>query len=68
MEYRKRVKVVIGQKPENRIRQVAMILTATFLVLGISDFLGSQSLEGKYSRPRKKGAVLSGSANKPSGY
>ncbi|MFZ5800512.1 MAG: hypothetical protein ACOY3D_03930 [Candidatus Omnitrophota bacterium] len=66
MQRRKRVKVIIGQKPQTRLRQAALILAATLLLLGISDFLGFSSLEERYLRPRKKGTALSASAAKSS--
>jgi len=42
MEYKKRIKVRVGEKPRRDLRNAVLIISLILLLLGISDFVNSQ--------------------------
>jgi hypothetical protein len=50
LEYKKRIKVRVGEKPRHNLRNVVLVFALVLLGFGISDFANSQSLKIKTSR------------------
>ncbi|MDP3143682.1 MAG: hypothetical protein Q8N14_07130 [Candidatus Omnitrophota bacterium] len=50
MEYKKRIRIRVGEKPRHNLRNVVLVFALLLFGFGISDFANSQSLKIKAPR------------------